>query len=78
MLMKMLAGLARMLVGLVQRQVVLVVVSLVRRMAVTIMEVVDVVVVLYRWMAAVGAVFVLVPFGLQVPSASDPPANGAV
>ena len=78
MLMKMLAGLARMLVGLVQRQVVLVVVSLVRRMAVTIMEVVDVVVVLYRWMAAVGSVLVLVPLGLQVPSASDPPANGAV
>lgn len=74
----MLLGLARMLVGLAQRKVVLVVVSLVRRMTVTIMEVVDVVVVLYRWMAAVGAVFVLVPLGLQVPSAGHPPANSAV
>ena len=67
-----------MLVGLAQREVVLVVVSLVRRMAVTIMEVVDVVVVLYRRMPAAGAVFVLMPLGLQVPSASDPPTNSAV
>jgi hypothetical protein len=73
-----LVGLARMLVGPTQRKVVLVVVSLVRRMTVTIMEVVDVVVVLYRWMAAVGAVFVRVSLGLQVSSASDPPAHAAV
>jgi hypothetical protein len=71
-------GVGWMLVGLAQRKAVLVVVPLVRRMAVTIMEVVDVVVVLYRWMAAVGAMFVLVPLGLQVPSANDPPTNTAV
>ena len=67
-----------MFVGPVQREVVLVVVSLMRRMTVTIMEVVDMVVVLYRGMAAVGAVLVFVPLGLQVPPSSDPTAHGAV
>lgn len=67
-----------MFVGPAQREVVLVVVSLVWRMTVTIMEVVDMVVVLYRRMAAAGTVFVLVPLGLQVPSAGDPTVHGAV
>jgi hypothetical protein len=64
--------------GPAARRVVLVVVSLVRRMTVTIVNVVDMVAVLDRGMAAVGAVLVLVPFGLEVPPARDPTPQGAV
>ena len=44
----------------------LVVVSLVRSMSVTVVKVVDMLVVLHRWVAAVGAVLVFVPLGLEV------------
>jgi len=61
-----------------QSKVVLVVVSLMRGMAVTVVKVVDMVVVLDRRVAAVGAVLVFVPLGLEVPLARDPTVQGAV
>jgi hypothetical protein len=58
--------------------VVLVVVSKMRSMAVTVVKVVDMAVVPDRGMAAVDAVLVLVPFGLEVPLAGEPAVKSAV
>ena len=71
-------GVRWVLMGPVQRRVVLVVVPFVRRMTVTIVNVVDMVAVLDRGMAAVGAVLVLVPLSLEVPPARDTTAQAAV
>jgi len=58
--------------------VVLVVVSLVRSVAVTVVQIVDMVVVLDYGVATVHAVFVLMPLGLEVSPSRDPIAHGAV
>ena len=67
-----------MIVRSAQQELVLVVVSKVWSMSVTVVKVVDVAVMLDRWVAAVGAVLVLVPLGLEVPPTRDPTAQGAV
>ena len=59
-------------------RVVLVVVSLVRSVAVPVVEIVDMVVVLDHRVAAVDAVFVLMPLGLEVSPSRDPVVHGAV
>ena len=59
-------------------RVVLVVVSLVRSMAVTVVKVVDMVLVLDRGVAAVRAVLVPVLLGLEVPPARHPAVQGVV
>ena len=61
-----------------QSKVVLVVVSFMRGMTVAVVKVVDMLVMLDRRVAAVGAVLVFVPLGLEVPTARDPTAQGAV
>ena len=58
--------------------VVLVVVSLVRSVAVPVVEIVDMVVVLDHGVATVGAVFVLMSLGLEVSPPRDPVVHGAV
>ena len=57
---------------------VFVVVSFVRSMTVTVVQVVDMVVVLDRAVAAVGTVLVFVLLGFEVPLAREPTAQGAV
>jgi len=59
-------------------RVVLVVVSLVRSMAVTVVKVVDMVVVLDRGVTAVFTVLVFVLLGLEVLPSRDPIVHGAV
>ena len=71
-------GVCGVIVGPAQRKVVLVVVSFVRSMTVTVVKVVDMALVLDRRVAAVVAVLVLVPLGLEVPLARDPTVQGAV
>ena len=64
--------------GSAERELVLVVVSKVRSMSVTVVKVVDVVVVLHRWVAAVWAVLVLVSLGFEVSFARDATMHSAV
>lgn len=66
------------LMGSAERKVVLVVVPKVWSMSVTVVKVVDVLVVLHRWVAAVGAVLVLVPLGFEVSFARDATMHSAV
>ena len=71
-------GVCRVFVCPTQSKVVLVVMSLVRSMAVTVVQVVDVVVVLQRRVTAVRAVLVLVQLGFEMSSPGDPIVQGAV
>ena len=65
-------------VRLVRRRVVLVVVSLVRSMAVTVVKVVDMAAMLDCGVAAAWSVFVFMQLGLDVSPARDPAVQGPV
>ena len=58
--------------------VMLVVVSFVRSMPMTVVQVVDMAPMLDRRVTAVGPVLVLMPLGLEVPSARDATMHGTV
>ena len=63
---------------LIVRMVMLVVVSFVRSMPMTVVQIVDMAPMLDRRVTAVGTVLVLMPFGLEVPSARDATMHGTV